>query len=155
MAEAGGCQWWRSLFFFAHYLLPLIISSAHPAHTAAARAWQRGSTSHTGRHAPRHQHRTAELGRVSGLPPSRCSLQTGRNPLHVNAINTGVLVHNPADPVSGFQGIPRNMTGVAEKMRTAGYRTAMTGKWDAGMATPQVRPHSSSWRVASPLNREQ
>ena len=83
--------------------------------------------------------RLASPSRSRAGSPSRCSLQTGRNPLHVNAINTGVLVHNPVDPVSGFQGIPRNMTGVAEKMHAAGYRTAMTGKWDAGMATPQVR----------------
>ena len=27
------------------------------------------------------------------------------------------------------------MTGIASKMRAAGYRTHMTGKWDAGMAT--------------------
>lgn len=42
---------------------------------------------------------------------------------------------NPKDPVKGFAGIPRNMTGIAEKMRKGGYRTHATGKWDAGMAT--------------------
>ena len=28
-----------------------------------------------------------------------------------------------------FQGIPRNMTGIATKMRAAGYATHMAGKW--------------------------
>ena len=72
--------------------------------------------------------------------PARCALQTGRNPLRVNSRNTGVLAWNPSDPVSGFAGIPRNMTGIAQKLRGAGYRTAFTGKWDAGMATPQHTP---------------
>ena len=47
---------------------------------------------------------------------------------------------NPKDSVSGFAGIPRNMTGVAEIMRTASYSTHMVGKWDTGMATPQHTP---------------
>lgn len=83
------------------------------------------------------------LDRHYGAPicsPSRCALQTGRYPVHVNAKNTGVLVNNPADPVSGYQGIPRNMTGVAQKLKQAGYSTAMVGKWDAGMATPEHTP---------------
>lgn len=48
--------------------------------------------------------------------------------------------HNPADPVSGFAGVPRNMTGIAAKLKTAGYATHMIGKWDAGMATPDHTP---------------
>ena len=32
------------------------------------------------------------------------------------------------------------MTGVAQKLRSAGYRTVFTGKWDAGMATPTHTP---------------
>jgi len=32
------------------------------------------------------------------------------------------------------------MTTIAGKMKDAGYKTAMTGKWDAGMATPQHTP---------------
>ena len=43
--------------------------------------------------------------------PSRSSLISGRLPIHVN--------DNPDDPVSGFAGIPRNMTGIAEKMKGA------------------------------------
>jgi len=49
--------------------------------------------------------------------PSRCSLQSGRLPVHVNIINMDVDVSNPKDPVSGFQGIPRNMTGMASKLK--------------------------------------
>ena len=59
--------------------------------------------------------------------PSRTALQTGRHPVRVNMRNTGVLAHNPADPISGYQGIPRNMTGIAEKMAAAGFRTHFTG----------------------------
>eukprot|EP00927_Polykrikos_kofoidii_P005344 TRINITY_DN12113_c0_g1_i6.p1 TRINITY_DN12113_c0_g1~~TRINITY_DN12113_c0_g1_i6.p1 ORF type:complete len:705 (+),score=91.57 TRINITY_DN12113_c0_g1_i6:65-2116(+) len=72
--------------------------------------------------------------------PSRSSLQSGRLPVHVNAVNAGPLVHNSKDPVSGYAGIPRNMTGIAAKLREGGYRTHMVGKWDAGMATPDHTP---------------
>jgi arylsulfatase I/J len=58
----------------------------------------------------------------------------------VNPLNTGVLVHNPDDPISGFQGIPRNMTGLGEVMGRAGYERHFVGKWDAGMATPDHTP---------------
>jgi hypothetical protein len=34
---------------------------------------------------------------------------------------------NPKDPISGFQGIPRNMTGLATKMKQAGYSTHAYG----------------------------
>ena len=43
--------------------------------------------------------------------PSRSSLQTGRNPIHVNVNNFDPIHHNKDDPVSGFSGVPRNMTG--------------------------------------------
>ena len=43
--------------------------------------------------------------------PTRCAIQTGRAPVHVNVINADPSVHNPADPVGGYAGIPRNMTG--------------------------------------------
>lgn len=64
--------------------------------------------------------------------PTRSALQSGRNPIHVNVQNLDPYNHNPDDPVGGFSAIPRNMTGIAEKMSAAGYVTAMAGKWDAG-----------------------
>ena len=72
--------------------------------------------------------------------PSRSSFLTGRLPIHVNDENTGVQNYNPKDPISGFGGIPRNMTSIADKLREAGYATHMVGKWHAGMATPDHIP---------------
>eukprot|EP00929_Paragymnodinium_shiwhaense_P063511 TRINITY_DN3171_c0_g1_i1.p1 TRINITY_DN3171_c0_g1~~TRINITY_DN3171_c0_g1_i1.p1 ORF type:complete len:758 (+),score=208.06 TRINITY_DN3171_c0_g1_i1:112-2274(+) len=72
--------------------------------------------------------------------PSRASLQTGRLGTHVNMRNTGVNVYNASDPEAGAAGIPTMMTGIAEKMKSAGYRTHGIGKWDAGMATPERTP---------------
>lgn len=72
--------------------------------------------------------------------PSRSSLQSGRLAVHVNTVNTGVTFWQPGDNVSGFAGIPRKMTGLAQKMKQGGYATHMIGKWDAGMATPQHTP---------------
>eukprot|EP01064_Diplonema_japonicum_P010618 TRINITY_DN1785_c0_g1_i1.p1 TRINITY_DN1785_c0_g1~~TRINITY_DN1785_c0_g1_i1.p1 ORF type:complete len:532 (+),score=127.75 TRINITY_DN1785_c0_g1_i1:635-2230(+) len=72
--------------------------------------------------------------------PSRSSLQSGRLPVNVNVENASPTVSNPADPVGGYAGIPVNMTTLAWKMRQAGYRAHMTGKWDAGMATPMHTP---------------
>ena len=63
--------------------------------------------------------------------PTRSSLQSGRYPSHVNDKNLDVTVHNPADPISGFAAIPRNMTGIASKLKLAGYRTHQVGKWCA------------------------
>jgi len=60
--------------------------------------------------------------------PTRSALQTGRNPVHVNVLNSDPLQVNKKDPISGFQGIPRNVTGIAEKLQTAGYATHMVGK---------------------------
>ena len=72
--------------------------------------------------------------------PSRSSLLTGRLPIHVNDLNLPPGHYNPKDPVSGYAGIPRNMTGIAEKMKEAGYATHMVGKWHVGMATPDHIP---------------
>eukprot|EP01047_Picozoa_sp_COSAG01_P056149 COSAG01_NODE_6333_length_3731_cov_3.572687_7_plen_106_part_00 len=60
--------------------------------------------------------------------PTRSSLQSGRYPSHVNDKNLDVTAYNPADPVSGFAAIPRNMTGVASKLKEAGYMTHQVGK---------------------------
>jgi len=72
--------------------------------------------------------------------PSRCSLMSGRLPIHVNDVIYNPNIYNPEDKVSGFSGIPRDMTGMAEKLKTAGYATHQVGKWDAGMATPDHTP---------------
>jgi len=37
------------------------------------------------------------------------------------------------------------MTGIAQKMKEGGYATAMVGKWDAGMATPQHTPQGRGY----------
>lgn len=75
--------------------------------------------------------------------PSRCSLLTGRLPIHVNDDNkVKPSFYNPKDPLSGYQGIPRDMTVIAEKLKEAGYATHQVGKWDAGMATRDHIPKS-------------
>ena len=56
--------------------------------------------------------------------PTRSAAQTGRNPIHVNVQNLDPNNYNPRDPVSGMSAVPRNMTGVAEVMKRAGYVTA-------------------------------
>uniref|UniRef100_A0A7S3YS59 Sulfatase N-terminal domain-containing protein n=2 Tax=Lotharella globosa TaxID=91324 RepID=A0A7S3YS59_9EUKA len=77
--------------------------------------------------------------------PTRSAIQTGRNPIHVNLQNLMHPSSNDRDPVSGFNGIPRNMTGLGTKMSFAGYRTHMIGKWDAGMATPDHTPRGRGY----------
>eukprot|EP00929_Paragymnodinium_shiwhaense_P002626 TRINITY_DN102929_c0_g1_i1.p1 TRINITY_DN102929_c0_g1~~TRINITY_DN102929_c0_g1_i1.p1 ORF type:complete len:576 (-),score=62.06 TRINITY_DN102929_c0_g1_i1:124-1851(-) len=77
--------------------------------------------------------------------PSRCSLQTGRAPIHVNVQNVAPECSNKLDSVGGYQGIPLNMTGIASHMKRAGYRTHMVGKWDVGMATPGHHPRARGW----------
>ena len=78
--------------------------------------------------------------------PSRSSLMSGRLPIHVNDVNADPDVHNPNDKVSGFAGIPREMTGLAEKLQSAGYATHQVGKWDAGMATPDHTPRGRGFQ---------
>jgi len=58
----------------------------------------------------------------------------------VNVVNASPLDHNDADPVGGFAGIARNMTGLGDVMKRGGYATHFIGKWDAGMATPDHTP---------------
>lgn len=77
--------------------------------------------------------------------PTRSALQSGRSPIFVNVQNSDIAQYNPSDPVSGFQGIPRNITGLAAKMKTAGYQTHMVGKWwvrtSQTLANPHPPPH--------------
>ena len=66
--------------------------------------------------------------------PSRSSYQTGRMPIHVNVLNDDESIWNPADPVAGFAAVPRNMTGISAKLKSAGYATHFSGKvWRGGV----------------------
>ena len=88
--------------------------------------------------------------------PSRCALQSGRHPIHVNVLNSPLNQHNPRDRVSGYMGIPRNFTGIAEKLKAANYSTKIWGKWDSGMAveeqTPRGRGYDTSLVYLSAAN---
>jgi len=79
--------------------------------------------------------------------PSRCSLQTGRLPTHVSTDNTEPESYNPRNKESGYAGIPRHMTGVAEKLKGLGYRTHAIGKWDVGMATKDHTPAGKGYET--------
>ena len=72
--------------------------------------------------------------------PSRSAFNTGRNPIHVNVGNDHLTLWNASDPIAGQAGIPRNMTGIATKLASAGYRTVQAGKWHCGLATPDHTP---------------
>jgi arylsulfatase I/J len=80
--------------------------------------------------------------------PSRSALQSGRNPYHVNVMNAEPSVYNSSDPESGYAGISRSMTTIATKLASVGYKTAMYGKWDAGMATPAHTPRGRGYGTA-------
>eukprot|EP00756_Hemistasia_phaeocysticola_P004781 Hpha_TRINITY_DN13003_c0_g1::TRINITY_DN13003_c0_g1_i1::g.69194::m.69194 len=72
--------------------------------------------------------------------PTRSSYQSGRLPVHVLDRLLGPCDKNGA--------IPRNMTGVAAKLKTAGYATHHVGKWDAGMTTPHHTPQGRGYDTA-------
>ena len=80
--------------------------------------------------------------------PTRSAIQSGRHPMHVNVMNIDPNFYNPEDPVSGFSGIPRNMTGLGDLMRRGGYKTHFAGKWDAGMATFDHTPRGRGYDSA-------
>ena len=69
--------------------------------------------------------------------PTRTSVQSGRLPVHVST-----SLANPEQPNCG---IARNMTGMAQVLKRAGYKTHFVGKWDAGMATPKHTPHGRGY----------
>ena len=77
--------------------------------------------------------------------PSRSAMQSGRSPIHVNVQNLDPVYANADDPVAGFAGIPRNMTGLGAVMAGAGYQTHFVGKWDVGMATPDHTPQGRGY----------
>ncbi len=80
--------------------------------------------------------------------PSRSALQSGRHPIHVNVLNAEPSIVNESDPESGYAGIPRSMTGLAERLADAGYATHAFGKWDAGMATAAHTPRGRGYQHA-------
>ncbi len=63
--------------------------------------------------------------------PSRAALLTGRYP-----IRAGVPSNAPSRP--GHPGMPTNEVTIAEVLRSAGYRTALFGKWHLGTAPGYV-----------------
>jgi arylsulfatase I/J len=77
--------------------------------------------------------------------PTRSSIQSGRLPVHVNLVNGDPTISNKNDPISGWAGIPRNMTGMAQLLKNAQYRTHLVGKWDCGMATPDHTPRGRGY----------
>ena len=76
----------------------------------------------------------------SSCSPARSSVLSGRLPPHVNGLLQEPTISNANDTESGWQGIPRSMTGIAAMLKQANYSTACVGKWDAGMATPDHTP---------------
>eukprot|EP00927_Polykrikos_kofoidii_P044750 TRINITY_DN38633_c0_g1_i1.p1 TRINITY_DN38633_c0_g1~~TRINITY_DN38633_c0_g1_i1.p1 ORF type:complete len:617 (-),score=75.20 TRINITY_DN38633_c0_g1_i1:393-2033(-) len=72
--------------------------------------------------------------------PTRSSVQSGRLPVHVTT-QLGDVAHQAT-------GIPRNMTGIAEKLSDGGYSTHFVGKWDVGMATPKHTPQGRGYRTS-------
>lgn len=80
--------------------------------------------------------------------PSRSALHTGRNPIHVNVLNSDLASVNLEDPVSGFAGIPRNMTALPQKLADVGYNTVSAGKWHIGLASPDHTPKGRGYSVS-------
>ena len=68
--------------------------------------------------------------------PTRSGIQSGRHPFHVNPINAAPDIYNPADPVSGFAAIPRNMTGIGTKLSAAGYKVSTVQLHHRRLHTP-------------------
>ncbi len=58
----------------------------------------------------------------------------------LQVLNNWLDIHNPADPIAGYQGVPLNMTFLPQKLKAAGYATHFVGKSHMGMATPAHIP---------------
>lgn len=73
--------------------------------------------------------------------PTRSAIQSGRNPIHVNANNFAMTRFDPKNPLTGISGVAVNMTGFAQRLSEAGYKhRSFAGKWDAGMAYHRQTP---------------
>jgi len=77
--------------------------------------------------------------------PSRSALLSGRDAQHVNYKNNGAMAWNATNKVSGYGGVPPNMTLMGTKMKEAGYKTAYTGKWDVGFASVGQMPYNNGF----------
>ena len=72
--------------------------------------------------------------------PSRASFLTGRWPHHTHQSNM----------LEGAQmGLNINMTTIASKLKTAGYKTHMVGKWHEGFFEPRYLPVNRGFDTAS------
>ncbi|MDE0104470.1 MAG: sulfatase [Bryobacterales bacterium] len=63
--------------------------------------------------------------------PARTQLLLGRYPSRTRVGRTSV---------GGDGGMPSDLTTLAQGLKTAGYRTAMAGKWHLGYAKPELLP---------------
>lgn len=66
--------------------------------------------------------------------PSRAAFLTGRSPLRYG------LAWSPLPPWSQ-RGLPTKEITIAERLREAGYRTALIGKWHLGNSAAEQHPH--------------
>lgn len=73
---------------------------------------------------------TQAYSSASTCTPSRAGFQTARYAIRSGFANTILpVIVDPAQP----SGIPYNETTIAETLKTAGYKTAMIGKWHLGI----------------------
>ena len=77
--------------------------------------------------------------------PSRSAFHTGRNPLQINVLNSDLAAANASDPVSGYAGLPLNVTALPALLAAQGYFTVAAGKWHIGLATPTHTPQGRGY----------
>jgi len=77
--------------------------------------------------------------------PTRSAIQSGRNPTHVNVQNLDPIMVNKEDPVLGYMGIPRNMTGLGHVMKKGGICYAFCGQ--VGCRHGNTRSHTTGPRI--------
>lgn len=76
---------------------------------------------------------------VRSCVPIWCDARAHRNPIHVNVKN---------DVFGNDTGVPPQMSGLATKLKGAGYRTIAAGKWHAGMQHPAQTPRGRGYDAA-------